>query len=49
MKVTKGDKKINEGYAYKNVLGSWIHLHFASNPSMASAFVKSAENYRSTV
>ncbi len=32
-----------EGLRVKNVLASYIHLHFLSNPRMAEAFVKNAE------
>src|ERR1700680_1148662 len=32
-----------EGLRVKNVLASYIHLHFLSNPGMADAFVKNAE------
>ncbi len=28
-----------EGYRYKNVLGSYIHVHFGSNPSIAESFI----------
>ena len=28
-----------EGYGYKNVLASYLHLHFASNPEVAEAFI----------
>jgi cobyrinic acid a,c-diamide synthase len=32
-------KKITEGYRYKNCLGSYVHLHFGSNPAFAQGFV----------
>jgi cobyrinic acid a,c-diamide synthase len=32
-----------EGLRVKNVLASYIHLHFLSNPGMAEAFVKNAK------
>ena len=44
--VTKGEKVLEEGYMYKNVLGSWVHHHFASNPTMAESLVDAAEKYR---
>jgi cobyrinic acid a,c-diamide synthase len=31
--------KIREGYYYKNCLGSYVHLHFGSNPEFARGFV----------
>ncbi len=35
-----------DGLRVKNVLASYIHLHFLSNPGMADAFVKNAERAR---
>lgn len=32
--------EVSEGYTFKNTLASYIHLHFASNPSFAEGFVK---------
>jgi cobyrinic acid a,c-diamide synthase len=29
-----------EGYRYKNILGSYVHVHFGSNPSIASRFIE---------
>jgi cobyrinic acid a,c-diamide synthase len=34
-----GKTKISEGYKYKNCLGSYVHLHFGSNPEFARGFV----------
>lgn len=31
---------VSEGYTFKNTLATYIHLHFASNPSFAEGFVK---------
>jgi len=38
--VTKGGngEKVKEGYAVSNVLASYVHLHFMSNPGFARAF-----------
>lgn len=34
------DKGKQEGYLYKNVLAGYLHLHFASSPDAAAAFVR---------
>ena len=40
-KVKRGDGSVaGEGYLYKNVLASYIHIHFASNPAFAKSFVR---------
>jgi cobyrinic acid a,c-diamide synthase len=38
-----------EGYLYQNILGSYIHLHFASNPQLAEHFVHSCRQWRQAV
>lgn len=35
-----------DGLLYKNVLGSYAHLHFYSNPLIADRFVECCKNYR---
>jgi cobyrinic acid a,c-diamide synthase len=35
----RGDDVTREGYAWKNVLASYVHAHWASNPAVARAFV----------
>jgi len=35
----RGKQKLSEGYRYKNCLGSYVHLHFGSNPKFAHNFV----------
>jgi cobyrinic acid a,c-diamide synthase len=35
-----------EGYLLGNVLGSYIHLHFASNPHLAGNFVASCRQWQ---
>ncbi len=34
-----GERAATEGYRYKNVLGSYIHVHFGSNLNTAGSFV----------
>ncbi|MEX0806451.1 MAG: cobyrinate a,c-diamide synthase [Candidatus Binatia bacterium] len=34
-----GKTKLREGYRYKKCLGSYVHLHFGSNPEFARSFV----------
>lgn len=35
-----------EGYRVNNCLGSYIHLHFGSNPELAASFLKACSAYR---
>ena len=35
----QGKKKLSAGYRHKNCLGSYVHLHFGSNPKFAYSFV----------
>lgn len=36
----RGGQRTEEGYARANVLGSYVHAHWASNPEMAVSFVQ---------
>ncbi len=36
----------DEGYQVGGVLASYIHLHFASDPGLAPAFVGACESFR---
>lgn len=44
--VRKGDDVLEEGFFKNNVLGSWVHHHFASNITMAASFIGAADQYR---
>jgi cobyrinic acid a,c-diamide synthase len=35
-----------EGYQYRNVVGSYVHAHWASNPLVAEGFVASCRRFR---
>ncbi|MDF1579925.1 MAG: cobyrinate a,c-diamide synthase [Desulfuromonadales bacterium] len=39
----------SEGYRINNVLGSYVHLHFGSNPTVAANFVAFCEKYQRLV
>jgi len=41
-----GDRRSAEGYRIHNTLGSYIHLHFGSNPDMARHFVDSCRRFK---
>jgi len=45
VKSARGEES-DEGFAKDNVLGSYIHLNFASNPALARAFVDACEAHR---
>jgi cobyrinic acid a,c-diamide synthase len=38
----------DEGYSFRNVLASYIHLHFGSAPSVAQHLVSKAREFRAT-
>jgi cobyrinic acid a,c-diamide synthase len=42
---SRGDETL-EGYVVKNVLASYAHLHLASNPAIASAFIEQCARSR---
>ncbi len=44
--VTSTQKKFKEGFQVSNLLASYIHLHFRSNPSVPRAFVSECLNYK---
>jgi len=43
-----GQSSAAEGYRIGNTLGSYIHLHFGSNPDMAKHFAGNCRQYRKT-
>ncbi len=45
VKDGSGNDLKTEGYKAKNVLGSYIHIHFGSNPSIAQNFVNLVKEY----
>jgi len=40
------DKTVADGYAKDNVLASYVHLHFASNPKIAKRFVQACTSWQ---
>lgn len=38
----------NEGYRIKNTLGSYIHIHFGSNPGIAGNFINYSKEHHGT-
>ncbi|NMO16451.1 cobyrinate a,c-diamide synthase [Pyxidicoccus fallax] len=42
----RGDSTHQEGYGPDNVLASYVHAHWASNPLVAEGFVRSARAFR---
>ena len=48
VKDGSGNKLGIEGYTVNNTLGSYIHLHFGSNPSIANNFVQFVKEHHGT-
>jgi cobyrinic acid a,c-diamide synthase len=51
VKDSSSNKISDEGYMIKNTLGSYIHIHFGSNPAIAKNFVNfaiSVKKYKTT-
>ena len=47
LQTSRGNRS-EEGYHYGNVLASYIHLHFASDPTLAGALVDRCAEYRAS-
>jgi cobyrinic acid a,c-diamide synthase len=45
---TSGGEPAEEGYHRGRVLASYAHLHFASEPRLAAAFVHRCEEFRAS-
>jgi cobyrinic acid a,c-diamide synthase len=45
VKTSRGEEG-DEGYQHRNVLASYVHLHFASDPGIAHALVTRCECFR---
>jgi cobyrinic acid a,c-diamide synthase len=41
-----GETERPEGFLCRNVLGTYVHQHFAANPSVAAAFVRACAGWR---
>jgi cobyrinic acid a,c-diamide synthase len=48
LKDGSGDSIHDEGYVIRNTLGSYIHIHFGSNPSIANNFVHFIKEHHGT-
>ncbi len=42
----EGGQRTSQGYLYNRTLGSYVHLHFASRPEIAAAFIENCRQYR---
>ena len=45
----RGGTGVSEGYSDRNVLASYVHLHFASNPEVARHLVASCRAYKDSM
>lgn len=44
VKNGRGQHFYDEGYTVKNILASYAHIHFGSNPAIANNFIKFLRN-----
>jgi cobyrinic acid a,c-diamide synthase len=44
--VTSAGEKFTEGFTNQNLLASYCHLHFKSNPLIPAYFVLACRNYK---
>ena len=42
-------EKYSAGYAYKNILGSYLHIHFSGFPEAAARFVEKCAEYKKSI
>jgi|SRR5688572_18026472 len=47
--TTSTGEHYNEGFSRRNVLGSYVHLHFVSNPQIPRCFVQRCLDYRYSI
>lgn len=47
LQTSRGDQT-EEGYHLGNVLASYVHLHFASEPSLAAAFLQRCQDFQAS-
>ncbi|HJT24701.1 MAG TPA: cobyrinic acid a,c-diamide synthase, partial [bacterium] len=44
--VTSTGRSYTEGFQFGNLLASYVHLHFKSNPRIAAAFIQKCKEYQ---
>lgn len=46
--ITSAGMKYREGFVRRNVLGTYVHIHFRSNPAIPAALVRRCSRHRSS-